>query len=365
MKSSQPSEPTPIRDDLAVKANHARCPYCHEAVRPGPDEPKRSCEACMAWHHADCWTEQGGCAACDVEDPATVRPAPTGPVERGRRRVSRLAVASLACALLGYAVGLLPWVWVKATAADETRVVQTTTWSNYDAANDRHDHYLEVERADGEVQRFGPEPTPIVREQVAPDPVAAIDLLPFLLLIPLGFELGALVCGVMARRAIGTSRGRLRGQALANAGIGIAGLTLALPCLAGGLRATSTTGVRSSPTAVPLPVVRESSITHHPAQQLNELPAVADLDSQHGAELVTTATGQSAYQLNWIDSDSALVRQLRLRPGDRILAVDDALPLGGSETPLALIVRQLAREAEVSVLIEREGQEHMLSFYTR
>ena len=40
MKSSQPSEPTPIRDDLAVKANHARCPYCHEAVRPGPDEPK-------------------------------------------------------------------------------------------------------------------------------------------------------------------------------------------------------------------------------------------------------------------------------------------------------------------------------------
>ena len=59
------------------------------------------------------------------------------------------------------------------------------------------------------------------------------------------------------------------------------------------------------------------------------------------------------------------MRQLRLRPGDRILAVDDALPLGGSETPLALIVRQLAREGEVSVLIEREGQEHMLSFYTR
>jgi len=46
-----------------IRLERERCPFCREAVRP--DEAKTACDACMAWHHTECWGEHGGCAACD------------------------------------------------------------------------------------------------------------------------------------------------------------------------------------------------------------------------------------------------------------------------------------------------------------
>lgn len=45
-----------------VEVSRERCPYCHEDV--APDQPKVACDACMAWHHSECWAEYGACAAC-------------------------------------------------------------------------------------------------------------------------------------------------------------------------------------------------------------------------------------------------------------------------------------------------------------
>lgn len=43
-----------------------RCPYCHHDVVAGQDE-QHGCEKCRAWHHQACWTEHGGCSACDFK----------------------------------------------------------------------------------------------------------------------------------------------------------------------------------------------------------------------------------------------------------------------------------------------------------
>lgn len=65
---------------------HPRCPYCHEGV--APDQGKQACDACMAWHHSECWAEHGGCSACGSEArvgeaapktrPPRPRPRPAG-----------------------------------------------------------------------------------------------------------------------------------------------------------------------------------------------------------------------------------------------------------------------------------------------
>lgn len=46
------------------------CPGCREAI--APSDGKRGCEACMAWHHRDCFGERDGrafCMACSAEAP--------------------------------------------------------------------------------------------------------------------------------------------------------------------------------------------------------------------------------------------------------------------------------------------------------
>lgn len=45
-----------------VEVRHPRCPFCHEDVTPA--DTKAACDACMSWHHADCWTESGRCGTC-------------------------------------------------------------------------------------------------------------------------------------------------------------------------------------------------------------------------------------------------------------------------------------------------------------
>lgn len=45
-----------------VTVERERCPFCHESIEPSAD--KVACNDCMGWHHAACWTEHSGCAAC-------------------------------------------------------------------------------------------------------------------------------------------------------------------------------------------------------------------------------------------------------------------------------------------------------------
>ena len=48
---------------ITSRLKHPRCPYCHDKVRP--DAVKLACNACMAWHHQECWIEGGDqCATC-------------------------------------------------------------------------------------------------------------------------------------------------------------------------------------------------------------------------------------------------------------------------------------------------------------
>lgn len=54
---------------------HPRCPYCREGVEPR--QPKAACDACMSWHHDECWDEHGGCSACGEQAPVgTGQPQP-------------------------------------------------------------------------------------------------------------------------------------------------------------------------------------------------------------------------------------------------------------------------------------------------
>lgn len=60
-----------------IQVEGPRCPYCHETVTPA--DAKRACERCMAWEHAECWGEGGGCVSCGVASfarPAVARPRP-------------------------------------------------------------------------------------------------------------------------------------------------------------------------------------------------------------------------------------------------------------------------------------------------
>lgn len=47
--------------DATVKVQRPRCPFCRDDVEPGTGT---GCSLCMAWSHAACREEHGGCAAC-------------------------------------------------------------------------------------------------------------------------------------------------------------------------------------------------------------------------------------------------------------------------------------------------------------
>jgi hypothetical protein len=61
------------RADVKFQGNApTRCPYCHDAVDRAADAWV-ACEACLARHHAACWSETGACGAC--HETACVVPA--------------------------------------------------------------------------------------------------------------------------------------------------------------------------------------------------------------------------------------------------------------------------------------------------
>ncbi|MDF1665997.1 MAG: hypothetical protein P1V97_29845, partial [Planctomycetota bacterium] len=57
------------RNQGMVNSTAPRCPYCHDSVTV--HSTKQACEACMAWHHKECWQEHGGCSACGFKSKAS------------------------------------------------------------------------------------------------------------------------------------------------------------------------------------------------------------------------------------------------------------------------------------------------------
>lgn len=61
---------------LAVSSDVGKnCSYCHYPIKPSQDV--HECPACKIIHHAECWTENGGCTTygCGTQ-PTTAAPAP-------------------------------------------------------------------------------------------------------------------------------------------------------------------------------------------------------------------------------------------------------------------------------------------------
>ena len=82
MEREQPPEPRP-----QVELSHAVCPYCKDPVRPS--DPKAACDACMAWHHRDCWNAHGRCSACGAtagmaSTPLGLQASPADPREQAQ-----------------------------------------------------------------------------------------------------------------------------------------------------------------------------------------------------------------------------------------------------------------------------------------
>jgi hypothetical protein len=71
---------------------HPRCPFCHEEVLAS--DPKRACEACMAWQHRGCWSEGGDrCATCGAA--AVVPPPSAGTDLRGSLEAEAESISPL------------------------------------------------------------------------------------------------------------------------------------------------------------------------------------------------------------------------------------------------------------------------------
>ena len=74
------------QDSAPRFVQHPRCPYCRDAVQP--EDPKAACDACMTWHHAECWEGLGRCAACQAEravgrgESSPAAPLPTSAIGR-------------------------------------------------------------------------------------------------------------------------------------------------------------------------------------------------------------------------------------------------------------------------------------------
>jgi hypothetical protein len=87
-----------------------------------------------------------------------------------------------------------------------------------------------------------------------------------------------------------------------------------------------------------------------------------DLVQQGGGQFVQTNKGETAYQVTWMDENSYLATRIGLRPGDKVISVNGQ-PIGQSLTAGKSMYEQLKGERRFAVLIERGGQQVVLSFY--
>jgi hypothetical protein len=81
-----------------------------------------------------------------------------------------------------------------------------------------------------------------------------------------------------------------------------------------------------------------------------------------GGEFVQTAAG-NAYQINWVDPNSALARTIGLQPGDKVISVNGH-PVGNSFASSKQLYDQLKGERRFAVRVLRGGNDTMLSFST-
>jgi hypothetical protein len=88
-----------------------------------------------------------------------------------------------------------------------------------------------------------------------------------------------------------------------------------------------------------------------------------DLVQEGGGEFVETDSG-TAYQVNWIQDSSYLYSKIGLRPGDRVISVNGQ-PVGQSVAAGKAMYDQLKGEKRFAVLIERNGQKMVLSYYVQ
>lgn len=86
------------------------------------------------------------------------------------------------------------------------------------------------------------------------------------------------------------------------------------------------------------------------------------LVQEGGGEFTTTGKGETAYQVNWVDENSYLYSRLGLRRGDKVISVNGQ-PIGTSLTAGKALYEQLKGERRFAVMIERQGQPLVLSFY--
>lgn len=87
-----------------------------------------------------------------------------------------------------------------------------------------------------------------------------------------------------------------------------------------------------------------------------------NLVQEGGGEFVSSSKGDQAYQVNWLDKNSYLFSRIGLRQGDKVISVNGQ-PIGSSVGAGKAMYEQLKGEKRFAVLIERDGQQMVLSFY--
>lgn len=92
--------------------------------------------------------------------------------------------------------------------------------------------------------------------------------------------------------------------------------------------------------------------------------ATWDLVQEGGGSFTTTNDGKQAYQVNWIDEQSYLATRVGLKPGDKVISVNGQ-PIGTSLGAGKAMYEQLKNERRFAVLIERNGQPVVLSFFVQ
>jgi hypothetical protein len=79
-----------------------------------------------------------------------------------------------------------------------------------------------------------------------------------------------------------------------------------------------------------------------------------------GGEFVQTPAG-NAYQINWVDPNSALARTIGLQPGDKVISVNGH-PVGNSFASSKQLYDQMKGERRFAVRVLRGGADTILSF---
>jgi hypothetical protein len=101
-----------------------------------------------------------------------------------------------------------------------------------------------------------------------------------------------------------------------------------------------------------------SELLYQKYQSFEDSIAIA---KQGGGEFVTTGGGADAYQINWLEENSHLFSRIGLRPGDKVISVNGQ-PVGKSAAAGQAMFQSMKNERNFSVLIERKGQQLVLSY---